>query len=185
MVSAGLYRRCGNAAAGALLLGASSKAYSHVSDFELKNGTVSLWYKDNKQDTVDQALEAANEVIADIGQEFPEFKIRLATGAIALQQSVNDTVDLYQWYILAALNAVILLTCSLAYGSILAGILLLIPVNLSNMMLGSTMVLMGIGLDVNTLPIAAIGIGVGIDYGIYLLSRICEEHSGDDYELLP
>ena len=170
-----------NAAAGALLLGASSKAYSHVSDFELKNGTVSLWYKDNKQDTVDQALEAANEVIADIGQDFPEFKIRLATGAIALQQSVNDTVDLYQWYILAALNAVILLTCSLAYGSILAGILLLIPVNLSNMMLGSTMVLMGIGLDVNTLPIAAIGIGVGIDYGIYLLSRICEEHSGDDY----
>ena len=31
-----------NAAAGALLLGASPKAYSHVSDFELKNGTVSL-----------------------------------------------------------------------------------------------------------------------------------------------
>ncbi len=38
------------------------------------------------------------------------------------------------------------------------------------------MVMMGIGLDVNTLPIAAIGIGVGIDYGIYLLSRICEEY---------
>jgi predicted RND superfamily exporter protein len=38
------------------------------------------------------------------------------------------------------------------------------------------MVQMGIGLDVNTLPIAAIGIGVGIDYGIYLLSRICEEY---------
>ena len=34
------------------------------------------------------------------------------------------------------------------------------------------------GLDVNTLPIAAIGIGVGIDYGIYLLSRICEEYQG-------
>ena len=39
------------------------------------------------------------------------------------------------------------------------------------------MVLMGIGLDVNSLPIAAIGIGVGIDYGIYLLRRICEEFS--------
>jgi uncharacterized protein len=48
-------------------------------------------------------------------------------------------------------------------------------VNLSNVLLASVMVLMGIGLDVNSLPIAAIGIGVGIDYGIYLLSRICEE----------
>ena len=32
------------------------------------------------------------------------------------------------------------------------------------------------GLDVNSLPILAIGIGVGIDYGIYLLTRICEEY---------
>ncbi len=171
-----------NAAAGALLLGASSKAFSHVADFELKNGTVSLWFKDNKQETVDRALEATRQVIAEVGQDFPEFKIRMATGAIALQQSVNETVDLYQWYILAALNLVILITCSLAYGSVLAGILLLIPVNLSNLMLGSVMVSMGIGLDVNTLPIAAIGIGVGIDYGIYLLSRICEEYPGEgDY----
>jgi len=38
------------------------------------------------------------------------------------------------------------------------------------------MVKMGIGLDVNTLPVAAVGIGVGIDYGIYLMSRICEEY---------
>jgi predicted RND superfamily exporter protein len=57
-------------------------------------------------------------------------------------------------------------------------------VNFSNVLLGAVMVIMGIGLDVNSLPIAAIGIGVGIDYGIYLLSRICEEfrdsqHHGD------
>ena len=173
-----------NAAVGALLLGSSTKAYSHVSDFELENGTVSLWYKDNKQETVDVALEQTRAALEQIGIDKENFRIRLGTGAIALQQSVNDTVDYYQWVILAALNAVILLTCSFAYRSIAAGILLLIPVNFSNMLLGAVMVLMGIGLDVNSLPIAAIGIGVGIDYGIYLLSRICEEfrdnqHHGD------
>ena len=165
-----------NAAAGALLLGASTKAYSHVTDFELKNGTVSLWYKDNKQDTVDTALAQTRAAIEEVGAEHDAFRIRLGTGAIALQQSVNDTVDLYQWIILAALNLVILLTCSFAYRSISAGLILLVPVNLSNLLLGAVMVMMGIGLDVNTLPIAAIGIGVGIDYGIYLLSRICEEY---------
>ena len=36
--------------------------------------------------------------------------------------------------------------------------------------------MMGSGHDVNTRPIRASGIGVGIDYGIYLLSRICEEY---------
>ncbi len=173
-----------NAAVGALLLGSNPMNYSHVSDFQLENGTVSLWYKDNKQETVDIALAQTRKALAEINIDHEKFRIRLGTGAIALQQSVNDTVDTYQWIILGLLNMVILVTCSFAYKSIAASVLLLIPVNFSNMLLGSVMVLMGIGLDVNSLPIAAIGIGVGIDYGIYLLSRICEEfrdnqHHGD------
>lgn len=171
-------------ATGALFIGSSTKNYSHVTDFTLQNGTVSLWYKNNKQETVDKALEQTREALDLVGTDHEGFRIRLGTGAIALQQSVNDTVDKYQWIILAALNCVILVTCSFAYRSIAAGVLLLIPVNLSNVLLAAVMVLMGIGLDVNSLPIAAIGIGVGIDYGIYLLSRICEEfrdnqHHGD------
>ncbi|MGR8921821.1 MAG: efflux RND transporter permease subunit, partial [Gammaproteobacteria bacterium] len=164
-----------NAAVNALMVGSSPKAYSHVTDFTLSNGTVSLWYKNNKQETVDTALEQTRRALDEIGIDHEEYRVRLGTGAIALQQSVNDTVDLYQWYILGYLNLVILFTCSFAYRSVAAGILLLIPVNFSNVLLASVMVLMGIGLDVNSLPIAAIGIGVGIDYGIYLLSRICEE----------
>jgi len=173
-----------SAAVNALMVGSSPKAYSHVTDFTMSNGTLSLWYKNNKQETVDTALEQTREALDVIGLDHEDYRVRLGTGAIALQQSVNDTVDLYQWYILGFLNLVILITCSYAYKSIVAGILLLIPVNFSNMLLGAVMVLMGIGLDVNSLPIAAIGIGVGIDYGIYLLSRICEEfrdnqHHGD------
>lgn len=173
-----------SAAVNALMVGSSPKAYSHVTDFTMSNGTLSLWYKNNKQETVDTALEQTRAALDVIGLDHEDYRVRLGTGAIALQQSVNDTVDLYQWYILGFLNLVILITCSYAYKSFVAGILLLIPVNFSNMLLGAVMVLMGIGLDVNSLPIAAIGIGVGIDYGIYLLSRICEEfrdnqHHGD------
>ena len=164
-----------NAAVNALMIGTSPKAYSHVTNFSMENATVSLWYKDNKQDTVDVALEQTRAGLEIIGLDAETFRVRLGTGAIALQQSVNDTVATYQWYILLALNLVILTTCTFAYRSLAAGIILLIPVNFSNMLLITVMVMMGIGLDVNTLPIASIGIGVGIDYGIYLLSRICEE----------
>jgi predicted RND superfamily exporter protein len=167
-----------NAASSALFFGTSAKAYSHVTDFTLENATLSLWYKDNRQDTVDEALRQARAGLDIVGTEHEFFRIRLGTGAIALQQSVNDTVDRYQWLILSALNIVIFLTCSLAYRSFAAGVLLLIPVNLSNVLLMAVMYLMDIGLDVNSLPIAAIGIGIGIDYGIYLLSRICEEYRG-------
>lgn len=165
-----------SAAAGALMVGTGPKAFLHVADFEQRNGTVSLWYKDNKQETVDEALRQTRAALDIIGTDFDDFRIRLGSGTIALQQSINDTVDNYQWVILALLNVVILITCSYAYRSVVAGILLLVPVNLSNLLLGAVMTEMGIGLDVNTLPIAAIGVGVGIDYGIYLLSRIYEEY---------
>ena len=165
-----------SAAVGAVMFGTSPKAFLHVTDFEQQNATVSLWYTDNKQETVDRALDQARQAVEMVGADHGEFTIRLATGTIALQQSINDTVAHYETIILAALNVVILIGCALAYRSIAAGFFLLIPVNLANVYLGAAMTQMGIGLDVNTLPIAAIGIGVGIDYGIYLLSRICEEY---------
>lgn len=172
------------AASGAVLFGSSPKAFSHVTDFVQQNGTVSLWYKDNKQETVDIALREVRKALDTIGIDHDTYRIRLGSGTIALQQSINDTVDTYQYIILGLLNLVILISCSWAYRSVVAGVLLLIPVNLSNIFLAAVMVYMGIGLDVNTLPIAAIGIGVGIDYGIYLLSRICEEYQEhEDYGL--
>lgn len=168
------------AASNAVMVGTGPKAFLHVTDFVQQNATVSLWYKDNKQETVDGALAQANEALAQIGVDHDAFRIRLGTGTIALQQSINDTVDYYQWIILGLLNLVILVTCGLAYRSVVAAVLLLIPVNVSNLFLGAVLVQMGIGLDVNTLPITAIGVGVGIDYGIYLLSRICEEYNSSE-----
>ena len=171
------------AAAGALMVGTSAKAYLHVTDFEQKNGTVSLWYPNNKQATVDAALAEAHRCVEQVGAEHETFRIRLGTGSIALQQSINDTVAVYERYILLACNLVILIGCSWAYRSIAAGLILLIPVNFANVVLTAAMSLGGLGLDVNSLPILAIGIGVGIDYGIYLLTRIWEEYQASSGDL--
>ena len=94
-----------NSATNALLLGTSAKAYAHVTNYVLENGTVSLWYKDNKQETVDVALAQARAGVESVGIDKADYRIRLGTGAIALQQSVNDTVGTYQWLIMGmALN---------------------------------------------------------------------------------
>jgi predicted RND superfamily exporter protein len=170
-----------SAASSALMLGTSPVAFLHIADFEQKNATVSLWYANNKQETVDAALKDARTCIDSVGVEHQKFRIRLASGSIALQQSINETVDVYQWYIMAGINLVIFIGCSLAYRSVAAAVILLVPVNLANAMLTAYMVLAGMGLDVNSLPILAIGIGVGIDYGIYMLSRICEEFKGTQH----
>lgn len=171
-----------NAAASAAMMNTSPVAFSHVIDFEQRNATVSMWYRDNRQETVDRALAHARSVVQQVGVEHENFRVRMATGTIALQQAMNDVVADHYWVILGTLNLVIFVICGLAYRSILAGLILLVPVNLSNFVITASMSLMGIGLDINSLLVAAVGVGVGIDYGIYLLSRICEEYKAQGYQ---
>ncbi len=168
-----------NAAAVGAMMGSSTKNFGHVVDGGLQNSTVSLWYADNKQETVDAALAAARKAVAQVGVDHKDFIVRLGTGTIALQEAVNRVIERYQRVVILAVDLLVFALCSVAYRSFVAGILLLIPVNLANEALIAAMHLLGVGLDVNSMIVAAIGVGVGIDYGIYLLSRICEELQGN------
>lgn len=164
-----------SAAAMASMMGSSAKNFNQVISFDAQQSTVSLWYKDNKQETVDQALASARAAVEQVGVDHKGFRVRLGTGIIALQEAVNRVVQRYHHLIVAVLNVFIFIMFSTAYRSFIAGFILLIPVNLSNFCMIASMHLLGVGLDVNSMIVAAIGLGVGIDYGIYLLSRICEE----------
>ena len=165
------------------LFGSSPINFLHVTNFGLQHSTVTLWYKDNKQETVDAALASARRAIDIVGTEHREFRIRLGTGVIALQQAMNSVVERYHWFILGLLNCAVLVIAAYAYRSLVAAFILLIPVNISNLLLGATMHTLGIGLDINAVIVAVMGVGIGIDYGIYLLSRICEEYSAHDHDL--
>ena len=178
-----LTREAIHAAAFAALLGNNTVNFGHVADFMFQNSTVTLWYKDNKQETVDAALASAKRAVAIVGEEHPKFRVRLGTGIIALQQAMNNVVQRYHWLIMGMVNVAVLLISAFAYRSFVAAFILLIPVNMSNLLLGAAIHLLGIGLDINTGIVAVIGVGVGIDYGIYLLSRICEEFGAQGQDL--
>jgi len=173
-------QRAVSAAAVGAMMGSSAKNFSHVISDDMENATVSMWYPDNRQETVDAALAAATAAVAAVGVEHDKFRVRLGTGIIALQEAVNRVIGRYQHLVLLMVNLIVFLMCASAYRSLVAGLLLLVPVNLANEALLAAMQLLGVGLDVNSMIVAAIGIGVGIDYGIYLLSRICEEFQERD-----
>ena len=143
----------------------------------LTAASINVWYKNHRSETVERALQRAKafETVDHI-QDSSAGELRLASGTIGLIGAINETVVRSQLEILLLVMTVIFVMCSLAYKSVLAALILLVPVNFSNLAATSVMAYMDIGLDVNTLPVLAIGTGVGIDYAIYLMSRICEEY---------
>ncbi|TDU26842.1 hypothetical protein DFR24_3873 [Panacagrimonas perspica] len=175
-------KRAAYSAGQAVLFGSTPLNFGHVMDFNAQHSTVSVWFADNKQETVDAALASARRAVDVVGEDHEKFRVRMATGFIALQQAMNVVVERYHWFIFGLVNVAIAIIAALAYKSLVASILLLIPVNLSNTLQMAAMHQLGIGLDINATIVAVMGVGVGIDYGIYLLSRICEEyhvHEGD------
>ena len=69
---------------------------------------------------------------------------------------------------------VIFVVVAVTYRSLVAAVLLILPLALANALVNAYMAARGIGLDLNTLPVIAVGVGFGIDYGIYILSRVQE-----------
>ena len=171
-----------NGAADAVTFGSNPVNFGHVSDFVFQHTTVSMWYADNKQETVDAALASAQRAVDIVGTEHEHFRVRMGTGFIALQQAMNNVVKRYHWLILGLVNLAIAIISAYAYRSFVAALLLLVPVNLSNFLQIAAMHQLGIGLDINATIVAVMGVGVGIDYGIYLLSRICEEFSAHEHD---
>ena len=153
---------------------------------DLRSGDVILWYKDLKADTVNHAMKSVREALRATQKDSSEyFKIRLAGGAVAMQYAMNQVVKRANLRIMLYLLAAIFLMSAMVYRSFTAALLLIIPLVMAQFATDSVMYLRGVGLDVNTLPVVAVGLGVGIDYGIYLLSRMCDElqvaNDGDVY----
>jgi predicted RND superfamily exporter protein len=64
--------------------------------------------------------------------------------------------------------------CLLTYRSLMATLCIVIPLALVSILANALMAHMNIGLKVNTLPVAALGVGIGVDYAIYIYSRMKE-----------
>jgi len=126
-----------------------------------------------KEDDIDEQLSAAWDFF---GKLHPSgARLRLAGGYGGLLAAINEEVTIHQAHVTMLAFGIIFLFCALAYRSILAGFLFLLPLFVSNYLTYALMGAMGIGLDVNALPVVAVGVGLGVDYGLYIIGRIQEE----------
>jgi len=73
---------------------------------------------------------------------------------------------------LLALFGAITLLCFLTFRSWQAVLCIILPLTLVSILCNALMATLGIGLKVSTLPVIALGVGVGVDYGIYLYEQI-------------
>ncbi len=101
-------------------------------------------------------------------------RFRLATGNVGVMAATNEEVKAAQTPILLYVYGAIVLLCLITFRSIRGTICIVLPLVLVSYLAYSLMAFLDIGLKVNTLPVVALGVGIGVDYGIYIFSRLRE-----------
>lgn len=131
---------------------------------------VRLFLSDHKADTLQRVTDAVKAFEAENGRD--EVHFLLASGSAGVMAAINEAVTDAEMTMLIALFTATGILTYLTFFSFRGALCVLIPLGLVSYLGNAVMVLMGIGLKVSTLPVVALGVGVGVDYGIYLFSRM-------------
>ncbi|MEZ5540281.1 MAG: MMPL family transporter [Pseudomonadales bacterium] len=150
-------------------------SFSITSDMGLVNEKCSFapvvaFLKDHKAETLDRVAK----VVKDFADQHntAEVQFRLATGnagiAAAVNQEIHSAQNKMLWLVYAVVAALVFFT----FPSIKAMLCILGPLALTSILCEALMAKLGIGVKVATLPVITLGVGVGVDYGIYIYSRM-------------
>jgi predicted RND superfamily exporter protein len=148
-------------------------------DPKIMQTNIVMFYTDKTGPTIKRAIDAAKKYMQENARLPEGFRYRLAAGVIGTEAAINEVVAQMQLATLVIALVGVFLFCSLEFMSIKAGLILTIPLLISNWMAFAYMALNQIGLSISTLPVSAAGIGMGVDYGIYMLARAAEEKKKD------
>ena len=139
----------------------------------LSNGDYSVlpiyaFLKDHKASTMISVIDTINTYVKEHKPE--GFAIELAGGNTGVMAAVNETIDAAQYPLLISLFVSVTLLCLLLFRSWRATICILVPLICVSVYAYGLLDLLEIGLKTSTLPVVALGTGLGIDYGIYIFS---------------
>jgi hypothetical protein len=144
-------------------------------DTDDQTANIVFFYKDHKSETIRRAIFMAKDWINDPANAVEGLSMRLAGGIVGVTAAINEAAFQSNKIIIPAAMIIIFLFVTLFYWSLHAGWLMFLAMTFATVATYAYMGLAGITINVNTVPIIAVGIGVGIDYSIYMMDRIREE----------
>ncbi len=131
---------------------------------------VTIYVGDHKANTLERVTDAVKAFNATNSNPDVEFLLGMGNGGI--MAATNEMVADAQLEIALILFSAVGLFCFLTFMSWRATLCIILPLGLVSYFANAVMVHLGIGLKISTLPVLALGVGVGVDYGIYLFARM-------------
>ena len=135
---------------------------------------VSIYTSDHQATTIEHIVDKIKE-FKEAGGDTDRVTFRLASGNVGVMAATNEAVHAADKWVNLALFASVMALCLVTFRSFPITLCVVLPLALVTVLCNALMAMLGIGVKVNTLPVVALGVGVGVDYGIYLFERMKHE----------
>ncbi|OEC34453.1 hypothetical protein SAMN05216600_11756 [Pseudomonas cuatrocienegasensis] len=129
-----------------------------------------VYLGDHKAETLARVVATSEAFIAE--QQLPEVKFMLAAGSAGIEAATNIVVEQSMQAMLYWVYGAVIVLCWVTFRSWRAVLAAILPLMLTSILAEALMVLLGMGVKVATLPVIALGVGIGVDYALYVLSVI-------------
>ena len=140
-----------------------------------------IYLKDHRAETIQRVVNSVKEFRKTHANE--RIKFHLATGNVGVMAATNEVVSAAQFPMLIWVFGATIALCLLSFLSWRATLCVVLPLMIVSDLAYALMVYLEIGLKTSTLPVVALGVGIGVDYGIYLCSALMERlRKGDNIE---
>jgi predicted RND superfamily exporter protein len=131
---------------------------------------VMIFLEDHKAKTIERVVDAVKAFAAE--NDSDRHRFRLATGNVGVMAATNEVVRAAQVRMLIYIFTAVFVLCLVTFRSWRPAVCIVLPLGLVSVLCYALMSLLEIGLKTSTLPVAALGVGIGVDYGIYIFSRL-------------
>lgn len=141
---------------------------------ELYNGECSLvpvflFLDDHKAETLQHVTKAVEAFAKENNTD--SIKFLLASGNAGIEAAANDVIAASKTPMLLLVYGVVIALCFVTFRSWRPVVCIILPLVLTSILCEALMTLLGIGIKVATLPVIALGVGIGVDYGVYIFSK--------------
>jgi uncharacterized protein len=129
---------------------------------------VLIFTRDHKAETIDAILGAARAFNG--GQPDSGVKFALASGNVGVMAATNEEIRAREIVVIVWVHLTLLIFVWISFQSVASVVCIITPLVLCSLLTYGGMATIGIGMKAATLPVAAFGVGIGVDDGIYLWS---------------
>ncbi|MFC1704113.1 RND family transporter [Candidatus Omnitrophota bacterium] len=147
--------------------------YVHLMSLDERNANIKFDLKDHKSTTVDLVVKKTREFFDT--NAFADIEFQYAGGDIGVLHAINDIIKKTIIPNAIFIALLIFLYVSFVYRSPVAGWILLLPLIQSNLIVFALFGFFGTSISMETLPLVSLSLGLGVNYGIYILARLHDE----------